>query len=131
MRDIIDSEDINKLNVSAEIKERARQVLWNKGKKALAEFLGNVTNYSVEENSVIEVLKALYPNHNPAFYSQQLMHLRGIGVVSTYEGKKIACEYCQGSENIKTICNACLTHVENEAKEAESELISFREKAKK
>lgn len=78
---ITTSQEVDKLNISLEAKERAKEILWNKGSEALKAFLESVKSYATLEAEALEILKALYPKGNDTFYQRTLRHLKGLGVI--------------------------------------------------
>ena len=79
---IVTSSEIEKLNVPFEIKERAKKLLWEKGSKALKEFLESANINSVSRSHALDILKALYPGKNDRDYENYLYHLSSLGILS-------------------------------------------------
>lgn len=125
--DIRFSNDIDKLALSYEAKERAKQILWNKGSKALKEFLQSATLYKLGDEHIVKVMKELYPDERPDQIQERVEHMKALIAEGRFDkepeaekkvsikekAEGISCRFCGGNKkSIVPVCEDCLHDIE-------------------
>ncbi len=74
-------DDINKLNVPADVKEKCREILWYKGSEALRKYLLECNLIKIPFDTAMENLEAFYPDASEHELHEKISALIKLGKV--------------------------------------------------